>query len=268
MPIGSPRTEKFSIGTAELRIGPLASAGRLGAANSMGLIDDATVTVAQESVDLEGGLPKKLVATAIVRQTSEISATLREYSRRNINVMLGNGVSASEPAAVSTTVDNSGSPVAAAAVSLPLASAAGLAAGDLLVAYNVGRPEDAQVLEVDSISTNVVTLATHTPILVALEDGAPVFLANQVAVGAVSKTNYFSCMVLGQDFSTGAPTIWNFWKAAISSGLEYQTNASDFASTGITIKSLEPSAADTGTGGPLEDFAAQVAAHPVGYGII
>ena len=90
--LGSPRTTKFSIGTAELRIGPLLEAMKLKQENSIGLIDNATVEVSQESVDLTGGFPKVLVDTAVVSQESSITATLREYSRRNLQVMLGEGV--------------------------------------------------------------------------------------------------------------------------------------------------------------------------------
>ena len=105
--LGSPRTTKFSIGTAELRIGPLSSAMKLKQENSVGLIDNATVEVSQESVDLTGGFPKVLVDTAVVSQESSITATLREFSRRNIQVLLGEGVVpiASEPADAATTVD-------------------------------------------------------------------------------------------------------------------------------------------------------------------
>src|SRR3990167_7647345 len=260
MAVGSPKTDKFAIGTSEIRVGALASAAKLTGANSMGLVDSTTVSVTQESVDLEGGLPKRTVATAIVRQATEVSAVLREYSRRNINLMLGNGVVA-DPAAFATTLT---AQAAAAATTLAMTSVTGIVAGDLLIGYNEGRPEDVQILKIASIAALNVTLEATTPVLITLNSGAPILLASPVAIGAVTKTSYFSTMVVGQEFSTGAPTVWNFWKCAISTGMEYANNSDDFASTTLTIKALEPSAADIAVGGPLEDQAAEIALYPVG----
>ena len=48
MPLGSARTNKFPIGTAELRVGPLTAAGNLMDVHSVGLIDQATLSVSQE----------------------------------------------------------------------------------------------------------------------------------------------------------------------------------------------------------------------------
>ena len=75
--LGSPQTTKFSIGTAELRVGVLEKALKLVQGNSVGLIDNATVEVTQESVDLNGGFPKVLVDTAVVSQEATITAGLK-----------------------------------------------------------------------------------------------------------------------------------------------------------------------------------------------
>ena len=102
--LGAPVTSKFPIGTAELRVGPLTKAGRLTQANSVGLVDQATVEVTQNSVDLKGGFPQLLIDTAIIDQEATISATLRESSRRNIKIMLGEGLDASAPTDVSSLI--------------------------------------------------------------------------------------------------------------------------------------------------------------------
>jgi len=59
--LGSAITPKFDIGTAEMRLGPLTKANLLQQSDSIGLIDDATYTVNQTSVDLLGGFPKTVV---------------------------------------------------------------------------------------------------------------------------------------------------------------------------------------------------------------
>lgn len=261
MSLGSPVSNKFMIGTAELRIGPLNQAMKLLQSHSVGLVDSVSVTIGQESVDLEGGFPKQLMDSAIVRQTAEVSAVLREYSRRNLKVAIGDGISTAATD-VATTV---GTGASAAATSLTVASGTGISANDLVVAYKPGAPETVQILRVQSVATNTLTLDTSTPLLFDLAIGDPVFVAKQVAIGAVSQTNYMAASVVQKENSTGRPMVWNFWKASISGNLEYATNADDFASTTLTLKCLQPAAAEYGVGANLAHLANVIPSHPTGF---
>lgn len=263
MALGSPITNKFQIGTAELRVGPMTSAMKLLQSHSVGLVDSVTVTIGQESVDLEGGFPKQLMDSAIVRQTAEVSAVLREYSRRNLKVAIGDGV-ATAVADVSTAMAGSAA-AAATSVTVTTGTGANLTAGDLLVSYKLNAPENVQILRVQGIATDTVTLDSDTPLLFDVVNGDPVYVAKQVAIGAVAKTNYMAAMVVQKENSTGRPMVWSFWKASISGNLEYATNASDFASTTTTLKCLQPSAAEYGVGQPLAHLADIVPTHPIGF---
>ena len=263
MALGSPITNKFQIGTAELRVGPMTSAMKLLQSHSVGLVDSVTVTIGQESVDLEGGFPKQLMDSAIVRQTAEVSAVLREYSRRNLKVAIGDGV-ATAVTDVSTAMAGSAA-AAATSVTVTTGTGANLTAGDLLVSYKLNAPENVQILRVQGIATDTVTLDSDTPLLFDVVNGDPVYVAKQVAIGAVAKTNYMAAMVVQKENSTGRPMVWSFWKASISGNLEYATNASDFASTTTTLKCLQPSAAEYGVGQPLAHLADIVPTHPIGF---
>ncbi|MCK5431167.1 MAG: hypothetical protein KAJ03_00410, partial [Gammaproteobacteria bacterium] len=96
--LGSPSTQKYSIGTAEVRLGPQTSAMLLNqASHSIGVLDSVTVEVAQESVDLLGGFPQTILDTAIINQTASVTATFREYSRRNIRTVLGESLEGTAP---------------------------------------------------------------------------------------------------------------------------------------------------------------------------
>ena len=44
MPLGSAKTRQFNLGTSELRVAPLTSAGRLLPAHSVGLVDSTPST--------------------------------------------------------------------------------------------------------------------------------------------------------------------------------------------------------------------------------
>lgn len=263
MSVGAPVTNKFQIGTAELRVGPMTSAMKLLQTHSVGLVDSVSVTIGQESVDLEGGFPKQLMDSAVVRQTAEVSAVLREYSRRNLKVAIGDGVTTAV-ADVSTLVATAAS-TAATSVAVTTGTGANFTAGDLIVSYKANTPETVQVLRVASIATDTLTLDSDTALLFDLAVGDPIFIAKQVAIGAVSQTNYMAAMVVQKENSTGRPIVWNFWKASISGNLEYATNADDFASTTLTLKCLQPSAAEYGVGEDLAHLADIIPSHPVGF---
>ena len=262
MALGSPITSKFSIGTAELRVGPLASANKLLDSHSVGLIDSASVSITQESVDLEGGFPRILVDTAVVRQTAEITATLREYSRANLNLQLGRGV-AGAATDFASTVD---APASSGAVSIDVATGDGASftAGDMATIYPVGSPEKVSVVLIDSIAVDVLTLDAGTPTLHDYAVGDPIFTSHQLPVGDVDQTFYFAVMLVAKENSTGRPLVWSFWKGAIASGLEQASNAEDFASNELTLKLLAPSAAEYGGGGDLNHLAGIIPTHPVG----
>ena len=266
MALGQAKTTKFSIGTAELRVGPLNMANKLTQAHSVGLVDAVTVTVNQETVDLEGGFPKKVVTTAVVSQKAELKATLREYSRRNMRILLGDGLAGSEPVDISTQL-TTGASIGAVSISVTAGSTTGLAVGGLIVIYQAASPENVTVAKIATLTPgtpDVIGLDTDTPLLHAYATGDKVFAANQIAVGAITQTNYFSAMVIQRENSSGRPVVFSFWKAAISSGMEYGTNASDFASTELNLKILEPSACEYDVGGELVHLADIIPTHPSG----
>lgn len=264
--LGAPVTTKFSIGTAEVRVGPLTAAGRLTQANSIGLVDTASVTVEQESVDLEGGFPQVIVDTAVVKQTTSLSATLREFSRRNMKIMLGEGLDGgTSPVDVSSMIVDAVA-LAGTAVTVTAGQGSNFSVGDLVVMYPDGRPEDVCVDRVTAIDTDTLTL--ENGLAVALDGTAGtvyIYVANQVAIGGITKTNYFAVMMIQQENSTGRPLTFQFWKAALSGSMTYDTNATDFASNDLELKLLQPSASEYAVGGDLVHLANTIPTHPTGF---
>ena len=246
--LGAPVTSKFPIGTAELRVGPLTKAGRLTQANSVGLVDQATVEVTQNSVDLKGGFPQLLIDTAIIDQEATISATLRESSRRNIKIMLGEGLDASAPTDVSSLIVTS---VALDGTSFDVTAASGanFTVGDTVVMYIDGQPESVCVDKITNIATDTITI--ENGLAVAMDgtaDTVHIYVANQVAIGGVSSTQYFAVSLVQVENSTGRPIGFDTWKAANSGSMSYATNATDFGSFDLELKILQPSTADYTTG--------------------
>jgi len=263
--VGSPVTNKFPIGTAELRIGPMASAGRLTQAHSVGLIDDATVEVTQNSVDLLGGFPQLLIASAIVSQESTVTATLREASRRNLRVMLGEGLAGAAPADFESLVVTD---VALDGTSFDVTASDGsnFAAGDIVVIYPDGRPEDVVVDRVTGVATDTITIENGAAVAVnGTTETVHIYIANQVAVGGVTSTQYFAATLIQIENSSGRPVGFNFWKASSSGSMSFATNATDFGSLDMELKLLQPASSEYGSGADLEHLANIIPSHPVGY---
>lgn len=101
--LGGAVTNKFVIGNFELRVGPQEMAGKLTSAHSVGVIDRFAVRDQQQSADLMGLFPQELIDTDVVSQTTQLTATLREFSPRNLNILLGNGLAADNNTASGTT---------------------------------------------------------------------------------------------------------------------------------------------------------------------
>lgn len=264
--LGSPQTKKFQIGTAELRIGAMADANKLKQTHSVGLIDSATIEVTQTSVDLLGGFPRTLQDTAVVSQESTVNATLREYSRRNIKVMLGEGLDATSPADTASLVITNES-AGATTVTVTGSEGADFDTGDIIVIYPEGRPEEVTVARVASELTDVITLDADTPTLYAYDGTAEtihVYQAHQVSIGDANDQQYMAVQLIQQERATGRPIVFNFWKAAISSSMSFATNAEDFASTEFQLKLLQPAASEYGAGQPLEHLADIIPSHPTG----
>lgn len=263
--LGAPVTTKFSIGTAEVRVGPLRDAGRLTQAHSIGLVDSASVSVEQESVDLEGGFPQVIVDTAVVKQTSTLSATLREYSRRNMKIMLGGGLESGASPVDTASLVVADAVLDATEVSVTVTEGVNFSIGDIVVMYPEGRPEDVCIDRVTAIIGDALTL--ENGIAVALNGATEtvhIYVANPIAIGAATQTNYFSVMMIQKENSTGRPLNFQFWKAAISGSMTYDTNATDFASNDLELKLLQPAPAEYGAGGDLLHLANVIPTHPTG----
>jgi hypothetical protein len=266
MPLGAAKTKKYKIGTAEMRIGPLASANKLIQAHSLGVLDNVTVEVTQNSVNLEGGFPKTIFDTAIVSQNVVVTGNMREYSRRNLSVLLGGSVSASEP---TDAVGTASTDTTAGATSVPLGTGDGanFTEGDIVVVYPEGKPHLVSVCLIDAIATDTLTLDAGTPTLVdyaGTTDTIHVFNAQQVAIGDISQTNYFSLSVIESERATGRPIGFAFWKATLASGVTLGSNSDDFAATDFVANVIQPAASEYAAGQPLNHLANVIPTHPTG----
>jgi hypothetical protein len=264
--IGDARTSQFFISAPEVRLGPMTSAMALKPEHSIGLLNSATVSFNVESVDLLGGVPRRIYDTQIISQLGTVSMDMREYSRRNMQFLLGY-----TPEAYSARVETTlaAAITAASDNDCTVASATGLSVDDLICVYPASTVDQANVTytTIGAIAGAVLTCGPRAlPFLFDYDIGDKVVSAQPVAIGAASNTQYFTAQVVGVD-RRGNPIGFVFWKCALSSGLEVGFNADDFNTNSGEIKILSPSAADIATGGDLYDVRAEVARFPQGMAV-
>jgi len=266
--LGAPQTNKFAIGTAEVRLGSLVNANKLTQSSSIGLVDSANLEVTQNSVDLLGGFPQTIIDTAIVSQESSLTATLREYSKRNIDVLLGNGVAGF---IADLETDITGAALIVGETTIPVADETGFSAGDVVVLFDEAFPENLTISVVASTAALSIELDPNLPLLVGLDPtGATtrIFKGNQSAIGAgggcAAGSQNFSVQLTQLQKANCRPVSFVFWKGTIGAGMTYNTDATDFASTELNIKLLQPAASEYATGADLEHVAALIPSHPVG----
>ena len=263
--IGDARTDRFFISPAEVRIGALSKAFRLLPDDSIGLLNSATVTFNIESVDLEAGLPRRLYDTQIVSQLGSVAMEMREYSRRNMQMLLGYApddyvakteATLSAPAVQDT--DNS--------ITLQAGEGSKFAQGNIIAICSADLTKQAQVTYAEVTSVTVDTLSLSQTVMFNYATNDKVFNAEPIPIGANTTTQYFTAQVLGTARDNN-PVGFIFWKCALSSGLEVGFQGDDFNTNSGELKILAPSAADLAVGGPLNHVAAQIANHPNGMAL-
>lgn len=266
MAIGSPQTDKFPIGTAEIRIAELSRALKHLPTDSIGTLDDVTISVANTSVNKMAGFPQRTVATAITENNVSITGTVGEYSRRNIQVLSGEAAEAAVEDVVVTLQD--AATAGASTLELATGDGAKFQAGQLICLYIEGRPELLTVAKIDSITDDTLTLDSTTPTLHAYPALLTRIYAAHPIGKPITKTEYFSIQVVQSQFSDGRPLVWNFWKGAVTNGMEMVLNPTDFSTTSMEITCIEPAAKDFQAGGPLFDVADFVIEHPIYMGVL
>lgn len=261
MALGSPQTKKALIGTFELRLGPLERAGRLSSSDSVGIIDEVKLDIQMDSIDLLAGFPQKPVDTAIVKFVTGFTAKLREASRRNLNILLGNTLtdydtSAQEVSGLVSTLAT----IAPEATSLvfDLSFSGTLSQGDTVVVYDTNNPGNLSCCIVNTFTAKSgstpasVTFKTGNGIVQghAIGDSVRFYKTSTVPGGAITGVpKYFSAQLIRLDRGTGRPVGFNFWKTTLASGMSLGATIAEFASMDLQLKALEPALSDyTGTG--------------------
>lgn len=262
--LGSAKTNRYQIGVAEIRVGALTLANKLIQANSIGIVDDVAINDAREYAKIKAGFPAKVVDQAATTETVTVTGKLREFSRRNLGILLGQGL-LSDVTDVKTTMTANASSTAAT-----IASAVGFTANDLVCVYVANKPDTVSVAKMTTAATSAVfdtdlCLALDYAPYIAAGETVHVFKAAEIAIGKGLAVQYFTLQVVQVDSQSGRPRVWNFWKANCGSGMTMGANVTDYASSDLSLEILEPSQADYGSvGSPLYGVRGLIPSFPMG----
>ncbi|WP_019865134.1 hypothetical protein [Methylovulum miyakonense] len=259
MAIGSPKTAKAFIGTCEVRVGTLAQAGLLTSDHSVGYVDNVKLDIQSDTADLKAGFAPVLFDSAVTSTVTGFTGTLQESSRRNLNLLMSNGVADYD--ALSTDV---GGTVANTSLTigdntgLHLVGPSGftLAAGDMIVMYQVDDPSRMCICSVDTFTAPVspavyavIDVSADTP-FVGPASGSVAFAAGSTVKWYKAKVtsgghdvyvpSYYSMQLIQLNRPTGRPVVFNFWKNFIVPSLSLTLGASDWSKFDMQVKSLRP----------------------------
>jgi len=260
--IGAPKTNKYVFGSAEVRVGVLSKVNRLKHEDSLGVLSDVTLSFTKEFTELRGGPGNAVLGRGLTGTDSKITATLSEHTHRNLMLMVGNGLTTATKEHATTV--NASAAVGDTSITIA-ADGTGLnaiAQGDILSVYNQSRPEDVQILRVDSIAGTAVTLDAGTPLLFAVEPLDIITLVNPVGGGANCGEQYLTIQVVAESSNGGAPTVIQGWYGSVTSGLDYSQNNQGFSEATVEF-SLYPVPSNlTKTGAIMEHAAELIAGAP------
>lgn len=266
--LGAAKTGNFVIGQFEVRIGTLAQAGRLTSAHSVGVVDSYSYGLTLETTKLMAGFPRKTLDQAITSIDGELTFTGREYSARNINVLLGNAVADYDAPGgdLIGTVDTT-SAILAAEDTLVLTTDVAFTAGQTVTIYSTTDPTKVTVSIVQSYTSGTKTLVLKTgyETLHAYDAGesVKVSLANVIGGGNITGVNYFSAQLVSVNRADSRPVVIDFWKCAVGAGLKVANSGTEFSAQEWSVGVLVPTASDYATGGPLHHVADVIPANPV-----
>lgn len=219
--LGTAKTEKFMLSTAEVRIGAVGDLQTLNTDDSIGLVKNVTITGEMEATDLGQGVKNRPVYSIITSATLNVATEVYEYTAQNLAYGLGLAAG-SIGTNVSTTTDAAvtGDDTV---VAISVASEAGIAAGDyVLVETNKG------VVPHLVAATAAGELTVTTPIAtgVTIANGASVVKTNDLDLGDPADI-FYSATIVGK-LVDGTDVVFAFPKVKIIRGFNIQFGTSDY----------------------------------------
>lgn len=242
------KTSEFFIGDLDIRVSTdLTKAGELGPQHSIGLLQDAKVTMNTNQVKLQAGFPQRTYASVVTSRDLMVTGSLNEYSISNLALLYGDNdalAAAISGTATMTTLD--AATVAGTTVALEVASETGFATGNTVYIYNSSDASDVYVAEVLSVAAGEITITLATPRVFPI--GSKVAKIQTIELGSSDNTKELTIQVVGVMPLDGTPFVYDIWKGTISGSAEVASTTQAFGALQFQVEPLQPSAQEITAG--------------------
>ena len=234
------KTNDFFIGDLDIRVsGTLTKAGKLGPADSIGLLQDAKVTMATNQVKLQAGFPQRTYATAVTSRDMTIEGSLSEFSIANLAMIYGDTTAFADAATATPVKTTLSAGVIAAATALNVTTNTGFAVNDPIMIYSADAASDAFVTVVTAlVDTDELTIGVAVPR--AFAAGAHVAKITEIKLGSSDNIPPLTIQVVGVMPLDGTPFVYDIWKGTISGTAEVAASTDNFGAMSFTLEPLQP----------------------------
>jgi len=243
------KTQEFFMGDLDIRVSSdLSKAGKLGPEDTIGLLQDAKVSMTTNQSKLQAGFPQKTYATAVTSREMTVEGNLNEYSISNLAMIYGDNAALAEAVSASSAESTVSTPydVATPGMELTIADATGFLADDVVYVYDKYAPDDVIVLEIGSIAANTLTFTQNIPRSVSAD--FKVAKVTAIKLGSEDNVPPLTIQVVGVMPLDNSPFVYDIWKGTISGSAEVASTTDAFGALSFTIEPLQPTACDINGG--------------------
>lgn len=234
------KTSDFFIGDLDIRISSdLTKAGKLGPSYSIGLLQDAKVSMTTNQVKLQAGFPQRTYASAVTSREMTIEGSLNEYSIANLAMVYGDTDAFAGAAAVTPVKTTLSAGVVAAGTTLTVANNTGFAVDDPIIVYSADDAADAFVTYVTAlVDTDELKIGVALPR--AFATGDKVAKISEIKLGSSDNIPPLTIQVVGVMPLDNTPFVYDIWKGTISGTAEVASSTENFGAISFTIEPLQP----------------------------
>jgi hypothetical protein len=241
------KTAEFFIGDLDIRVSTdLTKAGELGPEHSIGLLQDAKVTMNTNQVKLQSGFPQRTYASVVTSRELTVAGSFNEYSISNLALMYGDNDALAKAILASPKSSDLTAVAATASSTLTVTLGTGFTAGDTVYVYSKANSSDVFVTSVVSLAVNVITIADPLPRGFAIGDMVSKVIS--VELGSSDNTKELTIQVVGTMPLDGTPFVYDIWKGVISGSAEVAASTQNFGALAFQIDPLQPTASEIAAG--------------------
>lgn len=235
------KSSEFFIGDLDIRVSTdLTKAGELGPDDSIGLLQDAKITMNTNEVKLKSGFPERTYASAVVSRDLSVAGSFNEYSISNLALVYGDNdaLAAAVTASAASGTFAATATAAQAVVSVQTGEGAAFTALETVYVYSHANPSDVFVASILSIAGDDITLNQDLPRDLVIGDH--IAKIQTVELGSEDNTKELTIQVVGTMPLDGTPFVYDIWKGTIAGSAEMSSSTQNFGALPFTIEPLQP----------------------------